>query len=262
MHKIRSNTNAKKTRSASPHMIEVKDLFKSFNEIKALNGISFQVPRGDIFAFLGPNGAGKSTALKIITTVLRPSSGSIKVNGYDTISQEHQVRESIGVVFQDHTLDKELTAFENLYYHSVLYQVPKRKRKEKIDLLLENIGLWARRHDQVKYFSGGMKRRVEIIRALLHEPEILILDEPTTGLDAQTRFFLWRHIGNINQENQITIFLTTHNLEEAEKVAKNIAIIDQGQILASGTGEDIMAQTDTHSLERAFLEITGYELRY
>ena len=246
----------------SDKVIEVKNLFKEFNGIKAVNDISFDVYEGDIFAFLGPNGAGKSTAIKILTTVLRPTSGEIKVNGYDVIGNEHDVRKAIGVIFQEHTLDSELTAYENLYYHCVLYGVPKRERTERINYMLNNVGLWERRNSQIKTFSGGMKRRIEIVRGLLHNPKILILDEPTTGLDAQTRFFLWEHIGEISKDFNVTIFMSSHNLEEVEKVAQKVAIIDQGEIFANGTVEEIEQLTKTTSLERAFLEITGYELRY
>ncbi|OWZ83841.1 ABC transporter ATP-binding protein [Natranaerobius trueperi] len=241
--------------------IEVNNLSKEYNGFTAVDNISFTVKKGDIFAFLGPNGAGKSTSIKILTTVLHPTSGSIKVNGYDTVTQQDKVRKAIGVVFQDHTLDNELTAYENLYYHSVLYKVPKTERKDRIEYMLNNIGLWERRNNLIKTFSGGMKRRIEIVRGLLHNPEILILDEPTSGLDAQTRYFLWQHIDEVNSNQDITIFLTSHNLEEAEKVAKNIAIIDKGKILKVGTSEDIRENTETDSLEKAFLEITGYDLR-
>lgn len=246
----------------SQNIIEVENLVKKYNEITAVNNISFNVIRGDIFAFLGPNGAGKSTAIKILTTVLQPTSGSVRVNGFDTVNQQHEVRKAIGVVFQEHTLDRDLTAYENLYYHSVLYNVPKSERRSRIETMLKNTGLWERRNSLIKTFSSGMKRRVEVIRSLLHFPQILILDEPTTGLDAQTRSFLWNHISEVNQKHNITIFLTTHNLEEAEKVARNISIIDQGEILMMGTAQEIMQKTGTDSLEKAFLNITGYELRY
>ena len=243
-------------------VIEVNNLVKKFNGITAVDNISFSVEEGDIFAFLGPNGAGKSTAIKILTTVLRSTAGEVRVNGYDVEKNKHKIREAIGVVFQEHTLDSELTAYENLYYHCALYKVPRRERGERIEEMLKNVGLWDRRNSQIKTFSGGMKRRVEIVRGLLHFPRILILDEPTTGLDAQTRFFLWNHIGEVNNNYKVTIFLTSHNLEEAEKVAKSIAIIDKGKILANGSAEEIKHMTGTATLERAFLEITGYDLRY
>ena len=242
-------------------IIEVENLTKNFNGFTAVDNVSFNVQKGDIFAFLGPNGAGKSTVIKILTTVLLPTSGRVKVNGYAVGEKEKKVREAIGVVFQDHTLDNDLTAYENLYYHSVLYRIPRGERKDRVEEALNSIGMWERRNDLIKTFSGGMKRRVEIVRGLLHFPLILILDEPTSGLDAQTRFFLWNHIQEINRSNKITIFLTTHNMEEAEKVARHISIIDKGKILARGSAEEIEQSTRTTSLEKAFLEITGYELR-
>jgi len=205
-------------REASP-VVEVNHLVKRFNGFTAVDDITFTVRKGDIFAFLGPNGAGKSTSLKIMTTVLRPTEGKVRVNGYDVVEQEHRVRESIGVVFQEHSLDDYLTAYENLYYHCALYKVPRQERKERVDDMLNIIGLYDRKNHLVKTFSGGMKRRIEIVRGLLHYPRILILDEPTTGLDAQTRYFLWNYIERVNRDYQVTIFLTSHNLEEIEKVA-------------------------------------------
>jgi len=242
-------------------VIEVNHLTKNFNGITAVDNISFNVKEGDVFAFLGPNGAGKSTSIKILTTVLRPTLGNIMVNSYDVVKDEHKVRQSIGVVFQEHSLDTELTAYENLYYHCVLYRVPRKERKERIEEMLNNIGLWNRKDHLVKTFSGGMKRRIEIIRGLLHYPRILILDEPTSGLDAQTRFFLWNHIEKVNSDYKVTIFLTSHNLEEIEKVSRHTAIIDRGKILANGTNRELKEMTGTDSLERAFLEITGYSIR-
>lgn len=246
----------------SKKMIEVRNLYKEYNGLKAVNDISFDVHEGDIFAFLGPNGAGKSTVIKILTTVLLPTSGEVKVDGYDAVKDRHEVRKAIGVIFQENTLDDDLTAYENLYYHCVLYKVPKKERHERIEYMLSKVGLWDRRNSLIKTFSGGMKRRVEIIRGLLHNPRLLILDEPTTGLDAQTRFFLWEHIGEISKDFQVTIFMSSHNLEEVEKVAEKVAIIDNGQILANGTVAEIEEMTRTGSLEKAFLELTGYELRY
>jgi len=245
----------------SPKVIEVNHLVKKFNGVTAVDDISFSVNQGDIFAFLGPNGAGKSTSMKILTTVLNPTSGEVRVNGYDIVNEEHKVREAIGVVFQEHTIDEYLTAYENLYYHCALYKVPRKERKERIENMLNIIGLWDRRNHLVKTFSGGMKRRVEIVRGLLHYPQILVLDEPTAGLDAQTRFFLWNYIEQANLDYKITIFLTSHNLEEVEKVSRHTAIIDHGKILANGTNQELKEMTNTNTLERAFLEITGYSLR-
>lgn len=243
------------------NVIEVKDLTKRYGGFTAVDNISFHVKKGEIFAFLGPNGAGKSTTIKMMTTVLFPSSGEIKIGGFDALTQKNEVRESIGVIFQDHTLDDELTAYENLYYHAVLYKVPASERKKKIEDMLGYVGLIGKKDEYVGRFSGGMKRRVEIARGLLHSPRILFLDEPTLGLDVQTRAFLWTHIEKINKEHGITIFFTTHNMDEAEKIATKIAIIDKGRILMKGTSEEIKAQTKADSLETAFLELTGYDIR-
>jgi len=241
--------------------IDVKNLTKKFDQFVAVDNISFQVEKGSIFAFLGPNGAGKSTVIKMMTTILYPTDGSIFINNYNIHNEKSEVRKSIGVIFQDHTLDDELTAYENLYYHSALYEIPEKTRQEKIDSMLHYVGLLDRKNDLVKTFSGGMKRRIEIARGLLHSPTILFLDEPTLGLDVQTRAFLWNHIKKINKEEKITIFFTTHNMEEVENIATKIAIIDKGRILIQGTSKEIKKATKTKTLENAFLALTGYDLR-
>lgn len=241
--------------------ISISNLTKKFGSLVAVNDVSLEVNKGEVFAFLGPNGAGKSTTIKMLTTILFPTSGKIKLNDYNVLKHKDDVRKSIGVIFQDHTLDDELTAYENLYYHAVLYKIPKKDRKDAIDGLLKYVGLEDRKNDFVKTFSGGMKRRVEIARGLLHSPEILFLDEPTLGLDVQTRAFLWNHIKTINKEKGITIFFTTHNMDEAEKIATKIAIIDHGKILISGTSSQIKKKTKTKSLEEAFLSLTGRDIR-
>lgn len=241
--------------------IDVKNLTKKFDKFVAVDDISFQVEKGSIFAFLGPNGAGKSTVIKMMTTILSPTDGSIFINNYDIHNEKSEVRKSIGVIFQDHTLDDELTAYENLYYHSALYKIPEKIRHEKIDDMLHYVGLLDRKNDLVKTFSGGMKRRIEIARGLLHSPTILFLDEPTLGLDVQTRAFLWNYIKKINEEHGITIFFTTHNMEEVENIATKIAIIDKGRILIQGTSKEIKKATKTKTLENAFLTLTGYDIR-
>jgi len=241
--------------------IDVKNLTKKFDQFVAVDNISFQVEKGSIFAFLGPNGAGKSTVTKMMTTILYPTDGSIFINNYNIHNEKSEVRKSIGVIFQDHTLDDELTAYENLYYHSALYKIPEKTRQEKIDSMLHYVGLLDRKNDLVKTFSGGMKRRIEIARGLLHSPTILFLDEPTLGIDVQTRAFLWNHIKKINKEEKITIFFTTHNMEEVENIATKIAIIDKGRILIQGTSKEIKKATKTKTLENAFLALTGYDLR-
>ncbi|NMC60390.1 MAG: ATP-binding cassette domain-containing protein [Candidatus Methanofastidiosa archaeon] len=241
--------------------IDVKNLTKKFDQFVAVDNISFQVEKGGIFAFLGPNGAGKSTVIKMMTTILYPTDGSIFINNYNIHNEKSEVRKSIGVIFQDHTLDDELTAYENLYYHSALYKIPETTRRKKIDDMLHCVGLLDRKDDLVKTFSGGMKRRIEIARGLLHSPTILFLDEPTLGLDVQTRAFLWNYIKKINKEEGITIFFTTHNMEEVENIATKIAIIDKGRILIQGTSKEIEKATKTKTLENAFLTLTGYDIR-
>ncbi len=243
------------------NIISVKNLTKKFKDFIAVDNISFEVKRGEIFAFLGPNGAGKSTTIKILTTLLEPTEGEIKINGINIAEDKAAVRHSFGIVFQDASLDDDLTAYENMYFHGVLYKVPKDYRDRRIKELLEFVELWERRKDFVKTFSGGMKRRLEVARGLLHHPKILFLDEPTLGLDPQTRKHTWDYIKNINQKEEMTVFFTTHYMEEAEKIAQRIAIIDHGKIVAQGTNKELKEQTKTDSLEEAFLSLTGSQIR-
>ena len=243
------------------NIIEVQNLRKEFNGISAVKDISFSVKAGQIFAFLGPNGAGKTTTIKMLTTLLTPTSGKIVLNGYNPLEEKYEARRSFGIVFQDPSLDDELTAYENLEFHGVLYKVPKIIRKERIEQLLKFVELWDRRNDLVKHFSGGMKRRLEIARGFIHHPKILFLDEPTLGLDPQTRNHIWSYIKNLNKEENITVFFTTHYMEEADKSADEIAVIDHGKIVARGTSEELKAETKTSSLEDAFLALTGSEIR-
>lgn len=242
-------------------IIKVEKLRKEFGKIKAVDSVSFAVERGEIFAFLGPNGAGKTTTIKMLTTLLQPSSGSLSVNGFDPLHQQAEVRKSFGIVFQDPSLDDELTAYENMEFHSVFYHVPKNIRKERIESLLKFVELWDRKDDLVKTFSGGMKRRLEIARALIHHPKILFLDEPTLGLDPQTRNHLWEYVEKLNKEEGMTVFLTTHYMEEAEKVSDRIAVIDHGKIVKQGTAAELKKSTKTKSLEEAFLKLTGHVIR-
>ncbi|MFA6048168.1 MAG: ATP-binding cassette domain-containing protein [Parcubacteria group bacterium] len=243
------------------NIIEVKNLTKKFDDITAVNGISFDVKKGEIFAFLGPNGAGKSTTIKMLITLLDPTAGSIMVNGYNPEKDSNDVRRSIGIIFQDPSLDDELTAWENLEFHGVLYGVPKKIRRERIEQLLSFVELTDRRDDLVKEFSGGMKRRLEIARGLLHHPKILFLDEPTLGLDPQTRNHMWSYLQDLNSKEGTTIFFTTHYMEEAEKIARRIAIIDHGKIISSGSSEELKKETNSASLEEAFLALTGKTIR-
>ena len=242
-------------------MIKVKDLIKKFNGFTAVDKISFDVNKGEIFAFLGPNGAGKTTTIKMLTTLLSPTSGQISLNGYDVLTQPDKVRRSFGIVFQDQSLDEELTALENMDFHGVLYSVPKEIRKERIEELLNIVELWDRRREYVKNFSGGMKRRLEIARGLLHHPKVLFLDEPTLGLDPQTRKHIWSYIVNLNKKEGITIFFTTHYIEEAGKIAERIAVINQGKIIIQGTPKELMKETGTTLLEDAFIKLTGHNIR-
>lgn len=236
-------------------MIEVTDLVRTFGDVMAVKGISFSVPQGEIFAFLGPNGAGKTTTIKMLTTLLRPTSGSIRIDGLDPATQQTEVRRRFGIVFQDPSLDGELTARENLELHGVLYAVPRRVRTERIEQLLRLFELWEKRDQRTKFFSGGMKRRLEIARGFLHTPRVLFLDEPTLGLDPQSRNQLWTHVKALNASDGVTVFLTTHYMDEAERVAQRIAIIDQG------TPAELKAQTGTEKLEDAFLKLTGTAIR-
>ena len=242
-------------------MIRVSHLVKKYGDFTAVNDISFEVGQGEIFAFLGPNGAGKTTTIKILTTLLKPTSGEVELDGLNPAVEHNEARKRFGIVFQDPSLDEELTAYENMDFHGVLYKVPGKVRVERIERLLKLFELWDRRKDFVKTFSGGMKRRLEIARGLLHTPKIVFLDEPTLGLDPQTRNQLWTHVKKLNEEEQVTVFMTTHYMEEAERVAQRIAIIDHGKIVAQGSAKELKEQTGAETLEGAFLKLTGNTIR-
>ena len=242
-------------------MIKVEKLTKKFGEVTAVDDISFEVKAGEIFAFLGPNGAGKTTTIKMLTTLLKPTGGTISIDGLDPATQPNEVRKRFGIVFQDPSLDQELTAYENMELHGVLYHVPRKIRHERTEMLLKLFELWDRRKAYVKEFSGGMKRRLEIARGFLHTPKILFLDEPTLGLDPQSRNQLWTHVKNLNKTEGVTVFLTTHYMDEAERVAERLAIIDHGKIIAQGSPQELREQTATDSLEGAFLALTGSSIR-
>jgi ABC-2 type transport system ATP-binding protein len=242
-------------------MIHAENLVKTYGEVRAVDGVSFDVPAGEVFAFLGPNGAGKTTTIQMLTTLVRPTSGSMTLDGLDPIAKPLEARRRFGIVFQDPSLDGELTAHENLEIHGVLYHVPRKVRVERIEMLLKLFELWDRKGSFVKTFSGGMKRRLEIARGFLHTPKILFLDEPTLGLDPQSRNQLWTHVRNLNESERVTVFLTTHYMDEAERVAQRIAIIDHGRIVAQGTADALKQQTGTQSLEAAFLALTGTMIR-
>ena len=242
-------------------MIHAQDLVKTFGAVKAVDGVSFDVREGEIFAFLGPNGAGKTTTIQMLTTLQTPTGGSMTLDGIDPRQRPHDVRRRFGIVFQDPSLDSELTAYENMELHGVLYHVPRRTRHERIERLLTIFELWERRDAYVKTFSGGMRRRLEIARGLLHTPRILFLDEPTLGLDPQSRNQLWTQVKHLNESEGVTVFLTTHYMDEADRVAHRIAIIDHGRIVAQGSSAELKAQTNTDSLEAAFLALTGSTIR-
>ncbi|WP_413249274.1 ATP-binding cassette domain-containing protein [Sinomonas flava] len=246
--------------------IEVRDLVKAFGDVTAVDRLSFAVGPGEVFAFLGPNGAGKSTAINVLCTLAAPTSGAASVAGFDVVAAPHDVRAHIGLVFQETTLDKQLTAEENLRFHAVLYGVPRAGRKARIAHVLELVGLASRRKDLVGTFSGGMARRLEIARAMLHTPAVLFLDEPTIGLDPQTRSVMWEDILALRRDEGVTVFLTTHYMDEAE-VADRIGIIDRGRLIALGTpeqlkgaagSETIVLHTEDDAAARLTLEAAGY----
>src|SRR5664279_3447623 len=194
-------------------IIQARDVIKRFGDIVAVNNISFEVNKGEIFAFLGPNGAGKSTTISMLTTMLRPTSGTLMLNNHNVAHEQDSARKSFGIVFQDPALEEELTAYENMKIHAVLYHIPKAEQASRIEELLKLVDLWERRDSYVKTYSGGMRRRLEIARGLLHHPKILFLDEPTLGLDTQTRNMLWDYVKKLSDNEGMTIFFTTHYLE-------------------------------------------------
>ena len=242
-------------------MIRAENLTRKFGDFTAVDSVSFEVGAGEIFAFLGPNGAGKTTTIKMFTTLLAVTSGKLEIDGLDPARHQNEVRRRFGIVFQDPSLDQELTAWENMDLHGALYRVPRKVRRERSEALLTLFGLWDRKDNMVKEFSGGMRRRLEISRGLLHTPKILFLDEPTLGLDPQSRNQLWSHVKDLNQKEGVTVFLTTHYMDEADRAASRIAIIDHGKIVALGTSKELKAQTGKESLEDAFLALTGTALR-
>ena len=242
-------------------MILAEALTRKFDKITAVDNVSFTVGAGEIFAFLGPNGAGKTTTIKMLTTLLVPTSGRLEIDGLDPVKQPYEVRRRFGIVFQDPSLDSQLSAWENMELHGALYRVPRKIRRERAELLLKAFGLWDRKDGIVMQFSGGMRRRLEIARGLLHTPRILFLDEPTLGLDPQTRNQLWSYVKELSQQEGVTVFLTTHYMDEADRVAGRIGIIDHGKLVAMGTSQDLKRQTQKETLEEVFLALTGTAIR-
>ena len=224
--------------------VEVRGLEKSYGDVPAVRGVDFDVRVGETFGFLGPNGAGKSTTIKILCTLAKATGGSATVAGFDVQRQRDDVRRHIGLVFQDTTLDSYLSAEMNLRFHAELYGMPREAAQPRLRQVMEMVGLWERRESKVLTFSGGMKRRLEIARGLMHSPRVLFLDEPTVGLDPQTRASIWEYIERLRKEEEITIFLTTHYMDEAEH-CERIAIMDEGKLVALDTPTALKATVGT-----------------
>jgi ABC-2 type transport system ATP-binding protein len=217
------------------HIIETKNLTKKYNELKAVDNLNLKIDEGEIFGLLGPNGAGKTTTLLMLTTLKKPTSGTAKVNKFDVLKQPDKVRKSIGIVFQDPSSDDILTGYENLKLHGWLYDMPDDLRERRIKEVLELVDLTDRKNDLVKKYSGGMRRRLEIARGLMHHPKVLFLDEPTLGLDPQSRDHIWNYIEKLSKQEKITIIITTHYMDEADKLCNRLAIIDRGKIVVLGS---------------------------
>ena len=239
-------------------MIRIRNLVKRYGALTAVDGLTLDIHETEVFGLLGSNGAGKTTTIHMLATLLKPTLGSATVNGYDIVSQPASVRASIGIVFQAPSSDDMLTGYENLHLHSMLYSVPRHARRRRINEVLELVGLTERKHDQVKTYSGGMRRRLEIARGLLHKPKVMFLDEPTLGLDPASRESMWKYVRRLVDEEKVTIILTTHYMEEADMLCDRIGIIDKGKIVAldtpaglkAGVGGDIIRIKTKDSIER------------
>ena len=242
--------------------VQVKNLVKTFKDTTAVNDVSFYVEEGQCFGLLGPNGAGKTTTLNILATLLKLTSGSATVAGFDVSIKKNEVRKNIGMVFQEPALDSKLTGRENLEFHAMMYGIEPKEYKKRIDMLLDLVELKEKENVLIRNYSGGMKRRLEIARGLIQEPKVLFLDEPTLGLDAQTRRLIWDYIKRLNKEHNVTIMLTTHYMEEADYLCDRIAIIDHGKIVVNDTPDTLKAACGTDcSLEDVFLKYTGNTIR-
>ncbi|MEM2637291.1 MAG: ATP-binding cassette domain-containing protein [Candidatus Korarchaeota archaeon] len=232
------------------NVIEVNNLVKVYpGGTRAVDELSFSIKKGEIYGLLGPNGAGKTTTISILATILKPTSGEARIMGYDVVKESNMVRKCIGIVFQDFSLDQWLTVRENLDFHARIYGLSKKERKERIDYVLELVDMKSNENTLVRYLSGGMKRRVEIARGLIHYPKVLFLDEPTTGLDVQTRILIWDQIKKLNKEYEITILLTTHYMEEANKLCNRVLIMDHGKKMAEGAPEELKSNIGGDTIE-------------
>jgi len=245
-------------------IIETHNLTKKFKDLTAVNNLNLQIKEGEIFGLLGPNGAGKTTTLSMLATLIKPTSGTAKVNGYDIAKEPTKVRKSIGIVFQDPSSDDILTGYENLKLHALLYGISRSKVKSRIKEVLDLVGLWDRKDELVKNYSGGMRRRLELARGLMHEPKILFLDEPTLGLDPQTREVIWNYIEKLVKEHHVTIIITTHYMEEADRLCNRVGIIDFGKIivldepskLKKAMGGDVVVLKSKTATERKLKELS------
>ena len=241
------------------HIIETKNLTKKYNNLSAVDNLNLQIEEGEIFGLLGPNGAGKTTTLLMLTTLKPPTSGTATINTFDIVHQPDKVRKSIGIVFQDPSSDEILTGYENLKLHGWLYDMPDKLREERIKEVLELVDLTDRKNDRVKKYSGGMRRRLELARGLMHHPKILFLDEPTLGLDPQSRDYIWKYILKLAKEKKMTIVITTHYMDEADKLCDRLAIIDHGKIVVMGAPKDLKKELggDIIRLKAENLDIEG-----
>lgn len=238
------------------YIIETDNITKDFGDFRAINSINLKVPRNSVYGVLGPNGAGKSTLISMLCTILAPTSGTAKINGYDIVKEANDVRKSIGIVFQTRALDDILTGREHLEMHAALYGVPNDVRQDRIDEVLELIALGSKADEETKNYSGGMRRRLEIGRGLVHHPKLLFLDEPTLGLDIQTRESIWKYIEDLKNTIDITILLTTHYLEEVDNLCDDLSIIDQGEIIKSGNPKTLKAELKSDTVTLVSPEIS------
>lgn len=235
---VRESITQKTAETVTDNVIEVRGLVRRYGDFTAVDNVDLDVKRGEIYGFLGPNGAGKTTTISMLTTLLKPTSGTATIDGHDIVEEQAAVRRAIGMVFQEQSIDEKLTARENLNFHAVLYGVPRSERKKRAESVLETVDLLDRADQRIEEFSGGMKRRLEIARGLLHTPRVLFLDEPTQGLDPQTRNSIWEHLLRLREESDVTVFMTTHYMDEAE-YCDRIAVMDGGRIVEQGSPESL-----------------------